>query len=291
MERELFQAIRRELRLIKSRRRSKRERFSDARIAEVYLWSVIHDRPVSWACVADHWADRLRPRALPSQSRMSRRLRTPSVKQLLDRVEANTLRRDRIAPVVTAVDGLPLPIGPHSHDPHATWGRGAGVKDRGYKLHLLLGLPDSILQWRVAALNVDEREMARRMLRDAQCGGYIVGDKNFDSNRLHDLARSHGGQLIVPRRRSHTSLGNGYQSAGRLRSKELLEHSTSGMGSALLAMRSAIERKFGYLTGTSGLLTHLPPWVRTHPRVRLWVQAKLILSELRTQLRHHPAAA
>ena len=39
----------------------------------------------------------------------------------------------------------------------------------------------------------------------------------------------------------------------------------------------------------SKLLTHLPAWVRTYPRVRLWVQAKLILAQLRKRARSHAA--
>jgi len=54
-------------------------------------------------------------------------------------------------------------------------------------------------------------------------------------------------------------------------------------------LRSGIEREFGYLTSTGGLLTYFPAWVRTYPRVRPWVQAKLILAQLRKRARSHAA--
>ena len=50
-------------------------------------------------------------------------------------------------------------------------------------------------------------------------------------------------------------------------------------------MRAAIERWLGYLTSTGGLLAGLPAWVRRHARVRMWVQAKLILADLRISVR------
>lgn len=68
---------------------------------------------------------------------------------------------------------------------------------------------------------------------------------------------------------------------GRRRSIEMLENPASSFGRDLHALRNAIERTFGYLASTAGLLTHLPAWVRTCPRVRLWVQTKLVIADLR----------
>ncbi len=293
MERDIFQRIRGELRKLNAYRRRGKSRYSDGQIVHVYFWSVINDRPVSWACLLSNWPGELRPRRLPSQSRMSRRLRSASVKRLMDGLENQVLRSGQPTSVVTVLDGKALPLAAHSHDRHARWGRGAGGKQKGYKLHMLMGLEGTILTWRVAALNIDEREMARRMLRDVRHAGYTLADTNFDSNALHDLALSHGGQLVAPRRYgADKGLGHHRHSPGRLRCRDLLENSVSGFGRSLYQLRRVIERQFGYLTSTGGLLTHLPAWVRTHPRVRLWVQSKLILSRLRTglrmpTLRHH----
>jgi hypothetical protein len=92
----------------------------------------------------------------------------------------------------------------------------------------------------------------------------------------------YGGQLVAPRRKGPTKgLGSRRQAPGRLRSKDLMENTVSDFGRELHKMRDAIERKFRYLSSTGGLLTHLPSWIRTYQRVRAWVQAKLILAELR----------
>lgn len=45
--------------------------------------------------------------------------------------------------------------------------------------------------------------------------------------------------------------------------------------------RSDIERAFGNLTNWGGGLACLPAWVRGHRRVHRFVQAKLVLTELK----------
>ena len=136
----------------------------------------------------------------------------------------------------------------------------------------------------VAPLNVHEREIARILLQSARCAGYILADANYDANHLHDLALGCGGQIVSPRRETSKGqqLGHRRHSPGRLRSIAMLEDPVSTFGCDLFKQRTAIERKFGYLASTPGLLTHLPAWVRTLHRVRLWVQAKLVLADLRT---------
>jgi hypothetical protein len=65
---------------------------------------------------------------------------------------------------------------------------------------------------------------------------------------------------------------------------QILENPFPEFGQQLLEQRAAIERHFGNATNWGGGLTHLPPWARTHSRVRRWVQAKLALTGLRRQL-------
>lgn len=285
MERELFVRIKAELALLGPHRRS-RSLYADAVIVLVYFWSVINDRPVSWACRGANWPGPLRPRRIPSQSRMSRRLRSEPVRRLIATLEEHVLRGDRPAPLACAVDGKPLPVGSYSHDTHARWGRGAGVWAKGYKLHLLLSLCGTVMGWRLTPMSGNEREMARRLIKRARCAAYILGDKQFDANYLYDEASAHGGQLVAPRLKGPTKgLGSRRQARGRLRSKDLMENTISPFGRELHQMRTAIERKFGYLTSTGGLLCHLPSWVRTYRRVYLWVQTKLILSELRRSVK------
>src|SRR5678816_4112111 len=130
MERELFLRVRSQLRTLGTSP-ARGFLYSDAVIVAVYFWAAIHDRSVWWACVANHWSGRARPRRLPSQSQMSRRLRTPSVRRLIDALEERVLRAGRPAPLACAMDGKPLPVGPNSHDRNATWGYGAGGRAKG----------------------------------------------------------------------------------------------------------------------------------------------------------------
>lgn len=287
----LFGLVKAELRAIGRRRTDRRQTHTDATIVEVYFWAVDNDRPVSWACFATNWAGVTRRATLPSQPAMSRRLRTQSVKRLIARIESRVRRRLQQHCIVYMIDGKALQISAHSRDPDATWGRISGGKGTGYKLHLLMASDGTLVAWEVAPLNVDERVIARKLLKKAKCAGYILGDANYDTSTLHDVALESGGQLIAPRNASHrgTGLGIHYQSKGRLRSIEMLENSESMFGHELYKMRGAIERKFGHLASTPGLLTHLPAWVRTLRRVTMWVQAKLILADLRAVQRRQIA--
>ena len=62
-------------------------KFSTADIVVVYFWSVVHDRPMSWAIQPQHWPDDLRPACLPSQSTLSRRLRHADTQRLMTETE------------------------------------------------------------------------------------------------------------------------------------------------------------------------------------------------------------
>jgi hypothetical protein len=54
-----------------------------ARILRVYLWAVLHDRPVYGACDRRHWVGIKPPRALPDPSTLSRRLARPETQRML----------------------------------------------------------------------------------------------------------------------------------------------------------------------------------------------------------------
>jgi hypothetical protein len=112
--------------------------FRDEDIGKVYYGSVICDRPTSWACQKKHRPIHLRKRPLPSPAPMSRRLRSPAVVALL-----NALERRVIAPkepgLFWMIDGKSLPIGGCSKDRQAGYGKAAGGKAKGYKLHALQG--------------------------------------------------------------------------------------------------------------------------------------------------------
>jgi hypothetical protein len=282
MERELLKWIVTLAREI-VQRGAKRCTYDDVAIVRVHYWSVLCDRPILWACHRKNWPIWERRNPLPSQSTMSVRLRSPSVRALLDELERRVVRSAEPAGWVWCIDGKPLPIGGCSKDRQAGYGRAAGCKAKGYKLHAVVGMQGVPVAWRVAPMNKDERVMGARLLRDVAVQGYVLGDGHYDSNPLHDVCMAHGDLQLVtpPRYRKRKGLGHHRHSPARLRSLAMWDDPVSPFGRELLEERTRIERYFGRLTSFGGGLTHLPPWVRTHPRVRRWVQAKLVLQLLR----------
>ena len=282
MEGQLWSLIVAVLATIDKRRKRAREDFSDEEIVKVFYWSVIHDRPISWACQHRNWPLHLRRRSLPSNTTMSRRLRSPSVVALLDALERRVTAPSRTH-LYWMIDGKPLVISGCSKDRQAGYGRAARSKARGYKIHAIVAADGSLASWRVAPMNKDERVMAERMLKRTDIAGYIAADANYDSNKIHKICDARGNrQFVSPRRYgAGRNVGHRAQSPGRLRSIALLENPDPRFGNQLMKDRARIERHFGNATNWGGGLTHLPPWARTHRRVRRWVQAKLALNALR----------
>jgi hypothetical protein len=163
------------------------------------------------------------------------------------------LRDQRPACVCKWIDGLPLPVGAASGDRHAHWGYGAGAKAKGYKLHALCDASRHWVGWSVTPMNVNEKVVARHLVRACREEGYLVGDGEYDSNRLRELA-------------------------GR------------AFGAGLLRHRFGIDRLFGQLGNYGGGLSPLPHWVRGLSRVRRWVRAKIILDMIRWQLKQRLTA-
>lgn len=258
------------------------------RIARVFLWAVFHERPVYWACRREHWRGVKPPRKLPSQSTMSRRLRRSDFAEFLERVGDDLAQPQRDA-LFLLLDGMPLTVARHSRDRDATFGRGAGGINRGYKFHAVYGRGPYPLLYRVEPLNVDERPTACVMMKQlaerAPGGGYVLADANYDDNKLFDAAGEAGRQLVAPRRCDRDcGLGHRPHSPRRLRCIEMIQAPTD-YGDHLLHLRRRIETRFGNLSGFGGGLTHLPPWVRGLTRVRLYVTAKLLIRAARDLVR------
>ena len=285
MEGQLWKAILAVLARLDKRHKRASEDFGDEQIVKVFYWSVIHDRPISWACRRVSWPVHDRRHSLPSNTTMSRRQRSPSVIALLDAVE-QSVTRPTAPGLYWMIDGKPLVIGSCSKDRQAGYGRAARAKAKGYKLHALVAADGQIAAWRIAPMNKDERVMARRILKTTDVKGYVVGDANYDSNELHTICDARGNcQFVTPRRYGPgRNLGHRAQSPGRLRSIELLESPQPQFGHQLIKQRGSIERYFGTTTSWGGGLTHLPPWARTYRRVRRWVQAKLALTACRRSI-------
>lgn len=305
MERELWKVLEEAIRTVEvDFVDDPRYSHSTGDVVRVYLWAALHERSVVWACAPQNWPPRSRqrrPRGLPDQSTMSRRSgkdRPPFFDQFLERLaQLLSARPDAARLDLKRLDGKPLLVANHSKDPDATWGRGSRGKAKGYKLHALWGT--SILPERsvVTPLNVDERVMALRLLRDLLGAGYVLADGNYDAAALFHLAWLAGYQLLAPRDAVGAGLGHRRQRPARLRSIQLLERRVAGLGEfgpALLRQRGQIERRFAHLCGGVGALTlSLPPFVRRIWRVRAWVQAKQLIFAARMILRtkQKPAAA
>jgi hypothetical protein len=258
--------------------------FWDYEIVAVYLWAVVHDRPTSWACNPDNWPEGLRTWALPSQPTMSRRLRTTEVQRLLYVTEQSLVKLQDTTWVASA-DAKPMVVGSHSKDPDCHWGRAGRGYAKGYKLHAVYQAGPLPLGWEITSLNVGESEVAARLIPTLDGGGYILGDSQFDSNPLHDLALHFGYQLVAQRKRPNAALGHRRHSPGRLRSIALLQ---TDFGKSLYRCRKDIERQFGWLTNHAAGLSPLPNWVRRQHRVEPWVRAKLIIHAVYVYSVHTP---
>ena len=269
----------------RARRKSSREIFGDSDIAEVYYWSVIHDRPQGWATFRENWPIHLRRgRKFPSQGTLSRRVAAPQMTKLFSLIEAEAFGTTEVSsrPLVHYIDGKSLPISKISKDRQSGYGWGAGGMSKGYKIHVLLGENRAITTWRLTPMSTSEKVMARRMLKAVRLQGYVVADGNYDDRHLHDQCSAQGElQLVAPRFKPGAGLGHRQKSSGRERSIHLLEVSRTGFGRQLLEARTNIERWFGWLVCHGGGLVSLPPWVRTYRRVHRWVSAKLVLANLK----------
>ncbi len=277
MEGELWKRVY-ELLVISGKKYSQAKvQYSTRRIVAVYLWAVLHDRPTCWACDERNWPE---PSLgdLPSPSCMSRRLRTAPVQALLVDLEEH-YRQHFGQSLWRCIDAMPLVIGSASHDRQAGFGRAATGKAKGYKFYAICTPGGVAVAWRVGPMHCNEQRMAQRLLRDVNGEGYLLGDGEYDNNKLFDHAGAKGIQLVVPKRKG-ARLGHRRQSPYRLRSIDLCSRP---FGYGLLKQRASIDRFFGAWNSSGCGIKHLPPWVRTHFRVRLWVQAKLIFHYVRSE--------
>lgn len=251
--------------------------YSDEWILLVNLWSVLHDRPQGWACDPRHWSPTaLNDRPLPSQGCLSVRLRTVSLRRLLEAVMLEARRR-LPASLVKCIDAKPLPVGGHSKDRDAKRGRAANGQARGYKLYAVYDGP-AVDGWQLSPMNQSESVVARQLAPHAAAwgGAYLLGDSLYDSNPLHEKTSACGMQLVAPRKKPRTGLGARIHHPSRLRSIDLLE-GPGRFGRRLYACRGSIEQRFGQAGNLGCGLGPLPHWVRRPHRVALWVSCKLLI--------------
>lgn len=283
MERELWSIIAAHLTHLSTVTRRGRFEHPTTRIVRVYLWAVLHDRPVYWACDRRNWIGVKPPRILPDQSTMSRRLHRPETEQLLEML-LDRLEPAELNALVMRLDGKPLPVAKHSRDPQATIGRGAGGMQRGYKLHAIYTSKNRPVARRVTPLNVDERVVAAELLRQTPIGeGYLLADRNYETNPLYNLAADVG-RTLVTKRRFEDAKGLGQSRVHSTHRIAMIQRmkDPSPFTAELLETRRDIETRFANLTNFGGGLTHLPPWVRGR-RVAPYVTAKIIIRLARDQ--------
>ena len=290
MERELWKILSQQITRLDHDWGLGRYTHSVGRIVRVYMWAVLHDRPVCWACEPGNWMGVKPPRRLPDQSCMSRRMNhDPRTQQMLDQL-ADALGEDDQATLVRYLDAKPLTVSRHSQDAQATFGRGAGGKDRGYKLHAIYAGKNKPMAWSLTPLNRNEHHVAVPLMTDHLTPGYLLADANYDANHLYEHAGQHHVQLLTPRRYRHAQgLGHHRHSAHRREAIGRLD-APSPFARQLLAQRRRIETRFAHLTNFGGGLTCLPPWVRGLHRVRLWVAGKILIRLARDQRKRQTAA-
>ncbi len=274
MERELWMALYQFV--SDSQVRGKGWLYTTGTFVMVYFWAVVHDRPMYWAVDKRNWPEDLCPGLLPSQLQLSRRLRGPDVAEMMTEIEHQfSAMIGAEQHLIRIIDGKPLEV---SKDADAGYGRSAGGKHKGYKLHVVHAGGPTPLAWALAPMNVSEKVMAAELIPTLPGEGYLLGDTEFDSNRLHDLAHEAGHQLVTPKRGKNQGLGHRRHSPYRLRSIELLK---APFGKALFRYRRQIEREFGTLVSFGGGLVCLPAWARGFHRVRNWVHAKILVNAAR----------
>lgn len=260
--------------------RQKGTQFNDRIIVMVYLWSVLWDRPVCWACNRKNWS--VKPDfELPSDSTMSLRLRTVGVQQLIER--ALSAGSDLFAiPLVKILDSKPMYVGPYSKDRDAKRGRvAAGHLTRGYRLHTL-NHGRIVRQFTLAPMNTNDAVVAPQLIKKLEGGGYAAADNAYDTNVLHQEAAAVNHQLVAPPRAVNKGVRDiRYNCPQRLRALDLLDSPlekcglSGNFGRELYNCRQQVESGFGGLTFLG--LHFLPAWVRGPRRVALWAAGKILI--------------
>ena len=274
-EQDRYQRLCRMLEQVGKLDHNRRHQHSDRAIVQVLVWAALHDRPITWACDPGNWVRSLRPKVLPGQSCMSRRLRTLSIQQLLERAFGH-LREQLPSGMLKCIDAKPLPVGGCSKDSEARYGRAASCKAKGYKLFALMDWASGAIdRWIVGGMNWSEQKAADVLLSKLPESVAVIGDGEYDASRLHDLVAGQECALLTPAPPQGGGSGHHYQSPHRLNSLALAQ---SSAGAQMLAARIVIEQSFGNMTSFAGGLGPLPAWVRTPHRVVAWVAAKILIN-------------
>ncbi len=251
---------------------SRRFRFTHGAILRVVLWAVMNDRPIAWACRPRSWPEGVRPKALPHPSTVSRRWRSAALQREVRRLHDRAVNRVASGGRYVAIDGRPLVVGGCSKDPDARAGRGARGMARGYKMYAVVDAAHVIIAYEIHAMSMAEQTVALSLLpRLPSQATRVVGDKIYDSMKLHRVAEETGRRLYTPLREDRVGRRRQPQ---RLRLLRLLRRD---VGRRLLLWRGVIERTFGNNTAVSFGFKGLPAWARRIHRVERWMWGKTML--------------
>jgi hypothetical protein len=271
-------------------------------IVAMYLWSVFHDRCLSWACERDHYGALFRPGKLPSISQFTRRIKTAHCQKILAHVHEQ-LMISGVASSTGFFDGKPLLVSAVSKDRQAASGHIRGGFAKGYKLHAYVNDQRRICVWTVMPLNVAEQSVAMEMCDHLPAPAAIdealvMADGNYDSHLLHrKLAESPARAPLLTPLKGQSRVGEKGHHPVTLRQmgpqrRELLSlwEEKPDLARYLLKSRNNIEGVFSVLCVALGLSATLPAFVRGLVRVRRWVGAKIILYHARLLAQERRAA-
>jgi len=266
-------------------------------IVSIYLWSVMHDRTLSWACDRSNYRKPFRPRKLPSVSQLSRRIRTQRCQKLLQAVH-DELGDLKTPTSISYLDGKPLTVGVASKDAQARRGHVMGGFAKGYKVHICSTSDRRIPLWSVQSLNCGETLAAEALIAHMpmfSSQALVLGDGAYDSQRLYNaLALKNAALLARPRGMNLKDIeawkkGRHPKSkeSGPVRNEAMAAwKNPPGPATWIYRQRIHVEGTLSNLCGFGGGLGPLPAWVRGLPRVRRWVGAKIILYHARFHARN-----
>jgi hypothetical protein len=268
----------------------RRPLFSDRLIAQMYFWTVAHDRPRNFAARRDNYSSLFRPRRLPSYSQFCRRLHEPRVIAMIEHVHHRLATSPQ--PVNLAfIDGKAMPVSESSKDPDARTGRGHGKFSRGYKLHALATRDGRIPLFCVRPMNEAEPRISREViLPQLPPGLVVIGDGNYDSKHLYDLVRERGSWFFAPPKKQPQKRTSWRRTTPARREAVEVWEQRPRLAKTVYKLRTEIERIFSRLSCFGGGLAPLPAWVRRLDRVTLWVTAKIAIYHARLLLREQRKA-
>lgn len=290
MDRDVWMIVMRATRSLgPAQARRRRTEYSDRLILRLYLWLCWSDLPLCRVQDRSVFGSMFRPRRLPSVSQFCKRVAEAGFIELLERARRK-LAGTVAGSMLLCIDGKALPVTENTRDPDAKTGHGGGRFCKGYRLHALTDDRGRIVEYRVTDMREQEKNMAFEMLASVHKGQLVLADGNYDSARLYRTAGERGAFLLTPVKGfARTKAARRKMGPMRLEAcRAWRDH--RALCRKAYALRGTIERTFAHLTNFAGGLRGLPPWVRTLPRVRRFVAAKLVVYHARRLVRHPSAA-